>query len=286
VYKYSPWNPVFPKSGTEEVMGEATWNHVKVSQAHQILLGGKVVYVPPPILLDIKRLMFTELSKAITADTEVVVETGSGWSRNIFYLTETGLLRNKNIRVYSGEFSVSGRKVCRLLSYKRRMESGDLWPVHCFQFDYYHSATSLARAAAIEKLKYLPSGKSRPGRALLYSHASIEQIHTLPEEYLRQLLIFADKVTVIHNEPLAHQVPDDGTDPELYKVQKKMLMSKQESSRFRYNSNLWSILKKHEKTGLIKIVHWKSNAVSNRVANGFVYVKYIKLREPTSQDFP
>ena len=145
VYKYSPWNPVFPTTGTEEVMGEATWNHVKVSQAHQILLGGKVVYVPPPILLDIKRLMFTELSKAITADTEVVVETGSGWSRNIFYLTETGLLRNKNIRVYSGEFSVSGRKVCRLLSYKRRMESGDLWPVHCFQFDYYHSATSLAR---------------------------------------------------------------------------------------------------------------------------------------------
>ena len=99
VYKYSPWNPVFPKTGTEEVMGEATWNHVKNSQAQQILLGGKIVYVPPPILLDIKRLMFTELSKAITADTEVVLETGSGWSRNIFYLTETGLLRNKNIRV-------------------------------------------------------------------------------------------------------------------------------------------------------------------------------------------
>ena len=148
VYKYSPWNPVFPTTGTEEVMGEATWNHVKVSQAHQILLGGKVVYVPPPILLDIKRLMFTELSKAITADTEVVVETGSGWSRNIFYLTETGLLRNKNIRVYSGEFSVSARMQVAIL------------------------------------------------------------------------------------------------------------------------------------------VHWKSNAVWNRVANGFVYVKYIKLREPTSQDFP
>lgn len=111
-------------------------------KAYPLLLVNRVVNVPLRLYVTRTALLMDKLVGVLPADVEVLVETGSGWSRHLQYLVSSALLTPfPRLRLFALEFSEGGRSVCRLFSHlragsKHHRDRSPIWPVRCGAFNY------------------------------------------------------------------------------------------------------------------------------------------------------
>ena len=97
----------------------------------QVLVNGVETQMPVRHLAENKLIYMSFFADLLPTDTQVIIETGSGWGRNVFHLVSNALLtQHLNARVYGLEYSEGGRSVCRLLTYERK--DAAKWPVKLF----------------------------------------------------------------------------------------------------------------------------------------------------------
>ncbi|MFC1579349.1 hypothetical protein ACFL4N_00380 [Thermodesulfobacteriota bacterium] len=163
-------------------------------------------------------ILFNVLTPYLT-DKDTLVELGCGWGRNLFYALDRKLCR----KAVGGEYTEEGRKLGELIS--RQFEL----PFEILPFDYYKPDHVFMRQLR---------------GAVVFSHNSIEQISTMPEETILSIIENKPKV-VIHFEPIFE-----------YRNQDTVLhcLWKRFTEINDYNRNLLTVLEKLEKKGMLKII--------------------------------
>jgi len=156
-----------------------------------------------------------KLLQHVLPTSDALVELGSGWGRNVFSLQLYGMQRG--IPIYAGEFTKSGRRVTRLLNQLR----GTTSRVTSFEFDYYNLDVSLVKKAGHKHVTIMTLW-------------SIEQVRTLPADFVDTLLTMGKSVNGIHMEPIDWQ---ENPDSPLGKI------SKERGLHSGYNENLVALLK-------------------------------------------
>ena len=188
----------------------------------------------------------------------IFIETGAGWGRNLFYMLHNRFMPSLQARIYMGEFSASGRALGRMLSDLHTLETASN-PVFVGPFDYYNP--SLCWVSKMEA-NLFPERKT-PKRAMVFSSYSIEQIPTVPPEYLEVALQLAEKVVGFHIEPIAPQMKGGSE-----------LMEPQLNIAKQYSQNFMKLLRDYESKGKIKILEelprWADNNHNMRDDAGLV----------------
>lgn len=156
---------------------------------------------------------------------DAIMEFGSGWGRNLFYL----MLKNapRNIDYYAFELTNSGIMITDIL--KKKIPE---YQIFTKTFDINNDEINLEK-------KY--------NNVLICTFWAIEQITVLNKNFFIHLLDKFDKITGIHIEPIGWQIDE--------KVRKNISQENRNLSlkSTYYNTNLFSIFQELEKDGMIKI---------------------------------
>ena len=160
---------------------------------------------------------------AIDDDVDCIIECGSGWGRNIFYLINK--LKRKDIDYYALEYTRSGNNLCNMV--KSMVPE---YKVYSDFFDLNNPSIHLQK-------KYK--------KILVFTRHSIEQVVNLNNSFLNYLLSMNNLYKVIHQEPIGYQIDNK---KELNQEDRKLSSNKNE-----HNNNFYSIVKRFEKDGKIKI---------------------------------
>ena len=228
-------------------------------------------------------LLMDTVAEYLPADVEVLVETGSGWSRNLRQLVSSSVLRPfPRLKLYALEFSEGGRAVCGLFSHLiSRLRAHTIWPVHCDAFNYLKPDY-----AAIYSRH-----RKRLGSAVAFTAHSIEQVELMPDAYLLETLRLADRVVGMHFEPVTWQLsPEDlkrqGT-AAVRLAEQYVGMQKNHAAlggwidrkASPYNKNFVRLLKSAEARGLLRIIEMLPN-FATPPRNGYAFIRWQKIREP------
>lgn len=151
------------------------------------------------------------------ADVDVVIELGSGWGLQLFNLYLTG--GPPDAHYIGGEFTAAGRRASEALAAREPALQFDAVP-----FDYH--------APSLEVRRY--------SSAVIFTAHSVEQIPTLPDNFLSFVKELAENVTVIHFEPIGWQFSDGES---AY------------ATEHDYNKNLVRLLQRAQTMGSIRIRH-------------------------------
>ena len=124
----------------------------------------------------------------------------------------------------------------------------------------------------IEQERFLLPGQERPTSAVVYSIASIEQIPTMPMDYLKRACDVADKVVGFHFEPISFQIKmAQGITDKLTQTQRH------HADHNDYSQNYYSLLRQAEEEGLIRIYTAAPDWLTPP-ANGFALVRWSCMR--------
>lgn len=148
-----------------------------------------------------------------------IIELGSGLGDNLIEITEKLGLFEQNL--YAGEYTDSGRQCTEFLNPSAKV----------FFFDWKSPLLS-----------------KRPGKTLLFSVHSIEQVTNVPENLMRNLSSAGDEVIGIHVEPFGYQI---------HLGEEKNLLSEQQSDYFKknnWNQNFAEVFFKAQERGEIEII--------------------------------
>jgi hypothetical protein len=177
-----------------------------------------------PILFE--RAVQRELGRAIDPDTRVIIELGSGYSRNLFRIWLNGGLRDA--RYIGMEYTSAGRECGAFLA---TLETAIRY--ESLEFDYYKPS--------------LPTIGSE--KTFVFTCYSIEQITHLDQRIFDALLALPGLYKVMHIEPVGWQ-----KGPRLmpFPVEAMLWLSTRVSAyRTGYNTNLVKVLQSLERAGRI-----------------------------------
>jgi hypothetical protein len=157
-------------------------------QIAALLAGRSLPPVLSPRCIDtIMRVAITDLvAGCCSADTKRIIELGSGWGTNLFYLWLGGAPRAADY--VAMEYTEAGREVTQLLA---GTESGLSMTVR--PFDYHHPDLSEFRSG---------------DKTVVFTSYSIEQITTLSDSLFDELLAIPGLDRVVHVEPVSWQLLD------------------------------------------------------------------------------
>ncbi len=172
--------------------------------------------------LEKKSFIYDTISNQIDDNTEVIIELGAGWGRNLF-----ALYMNKNIKnidLIMSEVTNSGREICSVISKHYNI------PIVNTYFNYYdwHDLIKL-----IKNKKYK--------NICVYTSHSIEQITLLDKQLFYDFLNIDDIISLkfTHIEPVGFQIHGN----------------KQFTGKAEYNQNLNTILSDLSNNNKIKITY-------------------------------
>jgi hypothetical protein len=220
------------------------------------LLAGRPL--PPtlsPRCIDtITRVAITDLVLGCCdAETKRIVELGSGWGTNLFYLWLSGAPRAAEY--VAMEYTEAGRDVTALLASTERTLRMRPLP-----FDYHHPDLSALRS---------------PDKTVVFTSYSIEQITMLNDRLFDELLAIPGLHRVIHVEPVGWQLIDRGPIGPLvgalsYVTPPRLSLELDIRRRSRatgYNQDLIGRLRGLERAGRIRIDRIEKNYVGPNPLN-------------------
>ena len=180
-----------------------------------------------------------------SADTELVVELGSGWGRNLFLTWLGGGPRRA--RYVAAEYTAAGRRVAaRLASLAPGLDMASI------PFDYHAPDLGLVTAGR---------------RALVFTAHSVEQIAHLPETVVDRVRGLADEVTCIHFEPVGWQ----------FRKRDLEGSSERYAAEHDYSANLASLLQERARAGELELLAVIPEAVGVNPANATTVVVWRSL---------
>lgn len=181
-------------------------------------------------------------------DADAIVEAGSGWGHNLFL---TWLRGGPDVAYHAFEYTEAGRETTLRLG-----QAAAVGPcIEAHPFDYYTPDFSVI------------AGRVR--RPLVFTSHSIEQIGTLPQGFIDELLRLAPQVTVLHFEPVGWQFAPD--DPFGLEVKAHCL-------RKGYNENLWSLLNANAAAGSLTIDETMANVMAPKPINSTSLIRWSKTK--------
>jgi hypothetical protein len=191
--------------------------------------------------MDFYKFVMRPITDLITEETDCIIEFGSGWGRNIFYLIDQ--LKGKDIDYYALEYTPNGTNVANILA----KTIPDI-TLYTGQFDYNNPEFELKK-----KYKHI----------VIFTRHSIEQVHTMKPDFFNKILDLDCKFDIVHQEPIGWQISQE--------EKKKIGQEDRNLSEFHtktynhHNRNLYSILKKLESENKIKIVDLQIDYCSYRM---------------------
>lgn len=220
------------------------------------ILAGRTI--PPrlsPRCIDtITRVAITDLVGSYCDTTTTrIIELGSGWGTNLFYLWLSGAPRSA--AYVALEYTEVGREVTQLIASTDQRLS-----LTTRSFDYYHPDLS----------EYRTNDKT-----IAFTCYSIEQITNLGDSLFEELLAIPGLDRVIHVEPVSWQLLADSpfnllVEPLSYLVPPRLSLEidvRRRSRASRYNRDLISKLRRLERTGRICIEHLEKNYIAPNPLN-------------------
>lgn len=188
------------------------------------------------------------LSEACCADTDLIIELGAGWGRNLFNLYLTGAVK-KTACLLALEFSERARAAGTLIASTAQFGN---FSAHLFD---YHAPDY-----------HVVSYSDAP--ALVATIHSIEQIPLLKPDVFTKLLERRPNLTGVHLEPVSFQLPPE----------KRLLRDAWSSVDYAafhdYNRNLWPLLQSLETQGLIEIMDVVPDVLGLNTANASTYITW------------
>lgn len=185
-----------------------------------------------------------------------VVELGSGWGKNLFNLFKFGA--PLDAEYWGFELTATGRrlmeKVGAACTPTMRLSSSP--------FDYYDADFS-ALAANVD--------------TCIFTHHSIEQIPEIPENLIERILAIPGFKMCLHMEPVGFQFKSDKW---LADSGSKALMDKIDADNRKFaekrnqNGNLYSVLRRLEDQGKLKIFSVKKYFTSHLLANATTVISW------------
>jgi hypothetical protein len=188
-----------------------------------------------------------------TADTKRIIELGSGWGANLFYLWLSGAPRSA--AYVAMEYTATGREVTQLLASTEPKLALTTHP-----FDYHQPDLSEFRTNE---------------RTIVFTSYSIEQITHLSDAIFEELLAIPGLDHVIHVEPIGWQLlAESAINPLLelllYVVPPRLSLEIDMRRRSRasgYNKDLVSKLHHLERAGQIRIERIEENYIGPNPIN-------------------
>lgn len=178
---------------------------------------------------------------------DVIIELGSGWGRNIYYMLQKNIINNQ--RIISGEFNKTGCIIQE--SIKNNFFKNQ--HLNIYHFDYKNSNNFFDQVKKIEK----PFQK-----CLVFTKHSIEQITEIDNDFFDNLLQICPQIKCIHFEPIGWQISEK---------------SFCKSSNY-YNRNLFSKLEEYQNKNLIKIKNVELDFLSvTRPGNTSTLIEWDKI---------
>jgi len=153
--------------------------------ARDFVAGGEVVRLPPGGAFGAAQaIVLDAVTDAVRDDTDLVVEMGPGWGWHLLTLFATGGPRDATY--VAAEYTEAGRRCCERLA-----ALDDRLKLQAVAFDYHE-----------------PSFESLPAarHAVVFSTHSVEQIPHVRPALFEAIRAVADRVTVLHFEPVGWQV--------------------------------------------------------------------------------
>jgi hypothetical protein len=220
------------------------------------LLAGRAL---PPVLSPrcvdmVARVAITDLvAGCCGADTRRIIELGSGWGANLFYLWLGGGPRSAEY--VAMEYTEAGRQVTRLLAGTEPGLSLTVRP-----FDYHHPDLSEFRSG---------------DKTLVFTSHSIEQITRLNDALFEELLAIPGLDRVVHVEPVSWQLLGQSPIGPLIAglsrvVPPRLSLELDVRRRNRstgYNQDLIAKLRRLERAGRIRIERIEKNYVASNPLN-------------------
>jgi hypothetical protein len=189
--------------------------------ARRVMVGGESQTLPAAIAVGAYRMLITEsVVDACAADTDLVVELGAGWGRNLLSVWLAG---GPSQALYvAAEYTEAGLRAAQTLA--------ELEPsLHFLALPFDFHEPDLSALAA-------------NGRAVVFTVYGVEQIPRLRPDFVDSVLRLADDTTVLHFEPVGWQLP--GPSPEATRIY---------AEQNDYNRNLVGILEEADRQGKIRL---------------------------------
>jgi hypothetical protein len=155
-----------------------------LNTGHKALSYGREIMVPPGTF-ETEIIFHDALQHLIEADTDVIVEFGAGYGRNLFWLESILRHERPEMHYIACELTGAGRDCARELAALRPEMKLEIVP-----FDFRNPDYGFLSAHA---------------SVLGFSLAAIEQVTFLPETFFSGLLAHGGKVVVAHYEPVGWQ---------------------------------------------------------------------------------
>jgi hypothetical protein len=228
---------------------------VRGRQVAALVAGRSLPPVLSPRCIDtITRVAITDLVLGCCdAETKRIVELGSGWGTNLFYLWLGGAPRSAEY--VAMEYTEAGRDVTTLLASAERALRMSVRP-----FDYHHPDLSALRSE---------------DKTVVFTSYSIEQITTLSDRLFDELLAIRGLDRVVHVEPVGWQLLDRGPIGRLvgalsYVMPPRLSLEIDVRRRSRatgYNQDLIGRLRGLERAGRIRIERIEKNYIGPNPLN-------------------
>lgn len=209
------------------------------------VVGGQAVTAPQSVVMGgYQSLIVESVIEACGESTDLIVELGSGWGRNLIAVWLAG--GPASAPYLAAEYTEAGRRAASRLA---GIEPGlDLRSV---PFDFHRPALSL------------PEGKAR--QAVVLSAHSIEQIPVLTAAALDMIRGFAARVTCLHFEPVGWQSPGHpGTGS-----------SAAHAAAHDYNRNLLEVLTAEEAAGRLRVTSIEPELIAANPANATTRITWV-----------
>jgi hypothetical protein len=210
------------------------------------IFGGVRTQVPAAVLRGgYQALIVDTLLEHCTPATDLVVELGSGWGRNLLLTWLAG--GPASARYVAAEYTEAGRRVAaRLAALAPGLELDSI------PFDY--NAPDLGT---------VETGR----RALVFTAHSVEQIASLPDETTAQIRSIAEEVTCVHFEPVGWQ----------FREGEAHGSSEDHAASHDYNANLAEMLRRRAAAGELEILEVIPEAVGMNPSNATTIVAWRTL---------
>jgi hypothetical protein len=199
-----------------------------LSMHKEIVCGGHIIHAPVLFAAGgVSSFVVEALAEACSAETEMVIELGAGWGRNLFLLHLSGRISAKT-QLRALEFAETARIAGTLIA-----SAVPAVPFEAAAYDYHAPDYSM-----------IPPSDAPTLVATIHS---AEQIPALSADVILKLMERRPHLRGVHIEPVSFQIPVDR------RGLRGALTSADYAATHDYNRNLWHLLASLEAEGLIEI---------------------------------
>lgn len=189
-----------------------------------------------------KQFIYDKISEQQTPETDVIIELGAGWGRNIFSLI---MLNEHKCKYIMAEPTKSGTDACQLISDRFGLDVSVV----------RHSFTDDDSKPVIDLIK-----KNKFKNVIVYTSFAMEQVKELRENFFDDFLqLDLDSLKFTHIEPILKQVETGNVFPSAYNWNLYSILKGLESNNqikiTKVNKNSWKVGPRHASTGVL--VAWE-----------------------------